>query len=93
MRTTVTLDPDVEHLLKEKARQSRQSFKEALNDAIRQGLGRDSGIVPRKLFRVKARPMGLRTGIDPARMGDMADELEVKAFLDVTKRLRKRKSR
>ena len=38
MRTTVTLDPDVEHLLKEKPRQSRQSFKETLNNAIRQGL-------------------------------------------------------
>ena len=91
MRTTVTLDPDVEHLLKEKARQSRQSFKQALNNAIRQGLRDESAAVSGKPFRVKARPMRLRAGIDPARLGEVADDLEVKAFLEVTKRLRDRK--
>ena len=32
--------------------------------------------------------MGLRAGIDPARLSDLADELEVEAFLDVSRSLK-----
>jgi predicted transcriptional regulator len=93
MRTTVTLDPDVERLLKEKARRSRQSFKQVLNNAIRQGLREDDVAArPKKAFRVKARPMRLRVGIDPARMSEVGDELEVEAFLETTRRLRENSS-
>lgn len=39
MRTTVTLDPDVEALLKRVMEERGISFKEAVNTAIRTGLG------------------------------------------------------
>lgn len=39
MRTTVTLDPDVEQLIKQRMLRRGVSFKQALNDAIRDGLG------------------------------------------------------
>jgi hypothetical protein len=86
MRTTVTLDPDVERLLKNAVRQRRQSFKQVLNNAIREGLRTGGGAPARKRFRVTARPMGLRTGIDPARLTEVGDELEIDAFLETTKR-------
>ena len=38
MRTTVTLDPDVEVLLKKAMRDSDRSFKQALNDSLRLAL-------------------------------------------------------
>ena len=38
MRTTVTLDPDVERLLRTAMRERGVSFKQALNDAARRGL-------------------------------------------------------
>lgn len=38
MRTTVTLDPDVQNLLKDAAHRSGKPFKVTLNDAIRAGL-------------------------------------------------------
>jgi hypothetical protein len=38
MRTTVTLDPDVERLIRDAMRQRSISFKEALNEAARIGL-------------------------------------------------------
>ncbi len=38
MRTTVTLDPDVQTLLKEAAHRSGKPFKVTLNEAIRLGL-------------------------------------------------------
>jgi len=37
MRTTVTLDPDVERVLRAEMRNKGVSFKQALNDAIRAG--------------------------------------------------------
>ena len=38
MRTTVTLDPDVESQLRKEMRRSGEPFKQVLNDAIRAGL-------------------------------------------------------
>jgi hypothetical protein len=82
MRTTVTIDPDVEQLLRDAMHARRQSFKKTLNDAIRSGLaGVTSSDEPP--FKVESRAMGLRTGIDPARLNQLYDELEVESFLKV----------
>jgi hypothetical protein len=42
MRTTVTIDPDTEHLLKEEAARTGHSFKEVLNQSIRRALSQPS---------------------------------------------------
>jgi hypothetical protein len=39
MRTTITLDPDVADLVRKVMRERGISFKEAVNEAIRAGLG------------------------------------------------------
>lgn len=39
MRTTVSLDPDVELALQKVMRERRVGFKHAINDALREGLG------------------------------------------------------
>lgn len=86
MRTTVTLDADVEQLLREAMQRGRKSFKEALNEAVRRGLRgkRDEGEPD---YVVRARPMGLRPGIDPAQVRDLDDELELEEFLRKTRAL------
>lgn len=38
MRTTVTLDPDTEQMVRRRMAERGVSFKEALNDAIREGV-------------------------------------------------------
>jgi hypothetical protein len=38
MRTTLTLDPDVEALMREALHRSGKSFKQAVNDVLRAGL-------------------------------------------------------
>lgn len=81
MRTTVTLDADVERLLHEAMHRSRSGFKATLNAAIRKGLSRETEGKRRSPFVVKARPMGLRPGLDPAGFNKLADEFEVDAFL------------
>jgi hypothetical protein len=43
MRTTVTLDPDVETMLRREMRRSGAAFKQVLNDAVRAGLRSRAG--------------------------------------------------
>jgi hypothetical protein len=57
MRTTVTLDPDVERALKATMRSRGVSFKQALNDAIRTGLLKP-GSKPRRRFVQKTYSLG-----------------------------------
>lgn len=81
MRTTVTLDADVEQLLRTATQRGRTSFKQVLNDAVRRGLkGEGGGQMPP--FVVEAKAMHLRSGIDPARLRDLDNELEIQEFLD-----------
>ena len=80
MRTTVTLDKDVERLLKDAMHRSRQSFKETLNRALRAALGGVPTQSHRPAFVLTARPLGLRAGIDPTSFNKLADELEADAF-------------
>lgn len=80
MRTTVTLDADVEELLRAAAQRGRTSFKQVLNDAVRRGL-RGEGRGPGEPFAVKAKAMVLRPGIDPAALRDLDGELEIEEFI------------
>jgi len=85
MRTTVTLDADVERLLHEEMHRSRRTFKQTLNAALRSGLAGNAVAPKATKFVVKARALGLRAGIDPAGFNKLADELEVDAFLEKTR--------
>jgi len=51
MRTTVTLDPDVERMLRTAMRERGISFKQALNDAVRTGLTRVRGLRKRRFVQ------------------------------------------
>lgn len=63
MRTTVTLDPDTEQLIRRRMRERGMSFKEALNDAIRSG---STAKTPR-LFVTETASMGeSRVNLDRA---------------------------
>ena len=78
MRTTLTLDDDVEKELRDEARRSGRQFKEVVNDALRRGLssGSKPGRHPRR-FRVRAKACGFRPGIDLTKLNQLVDELEV----------------
>ena len=80
MRTTVTLDKDVERMVRDAMHKSRKGFKQTLNEAVRAGLGA-SNEVKTQPFKVKARPMGIRAGIDPTSFNKLTDELETEAVI------------
>ena len=91
MRTTVTLDPEAERLLRDAMRRTGQSFKKVLNQAIIKGLANDSLISDEEPFVVASRPMGLRAGFDAGRFNSLADELEADAFVALTSDLLNRR--
>lgn len=90
MRTTVTLDPDVEQLLRLAMQGSARSFKEALNDGLRRGLAHLAPAHGAEPFVVETLPLGLRSGLDPARLHEVADELEAEALVETTRRMQQR---
>lgn len=53
MRTTVTLDPDVEVLLRHAMREHGEPFKQVLNKALREGLLHGRGKTQRGRFAPK----------------------------------------
>lgn len=68
----MTLDPDTEQLLRQRMAERKVSFKQALNDAIRAGLGRPSDREP---FRTKTYDMG-PPKVDLTKALRLAGELE-----------------
>lgn len=93
MRTTVTLEPDAEELLRQAMQQTGESFKATLNRAIRRGL---ADTVPQRLeepFVVKAKDLGLKPGVDYSKINQLVDEMEVDAYLEVTRKLEAESSR
>jgi hypothetical protein len=74
MRTTVTLDQDVAAKLRLLARERGVSFKAALNDAVRAGLGGEGRSV--RPYRVPSRRLGVKEGVDLDHIGRLLGELE-----------------
>jgi hypothetical protein len=78
MRTTLTLDDDLARRLKELARETGRSFKEVTNDVVRRGLS--SGEPPNgdpEPFRVAPKACGFKPGIDPLKLNQIYDDLEI----------------
>jgi hypothetical protein len=74
MRTTVTLDSDVEAKLRAAMRERGVSFKVAINDAVRSGLG-GRGTTTRP-YRMPTAPLGVRPGVDLDKALTLAGEME-----------------
>ena len=72
MRTTVTLDPDVQTLIHTLMREKGLSFNEAVNGAIRAGLAPTSA----SAFRQRSFSMGFRAVINYDRALEAAAVLE-----------------
>ena len=73
MRTTITLDPDAEALLKQAMREHGLTFKDAVNHAVRAGLNTRPDKVP--AFKQRTMHLG-RPLVDLTKSLALADELD-----------------
>ena len=76
MRTTLTIDDDLAGLLKQRARELGIPFKEAVNRTIRAGLGEAATMHRGRPPKTRPHSFGFRPGVDPDKLGQLADELE-----------------
>lgn len=76
MRTTLTLDDDVLAKLKARMRKTGVSFKEVVNETIRAGLLLQDKGAKQKPFKVNAKPMGLRPGLNYDSTSELLEQLE-----------------
>lgn len=86
MRTTVSIDPDLAAKLHAAARERGTSFKEALNSALRAGLGAQAAKATP--YRLQPRRLGLRRGVDldrGLRLAAALDDEEVVRKLELRK--------
>lgn len=81
VRTTLTLDEDVARELRARMRQSGQSLKQVVNAALRRGLRLGEKPAP-GLPRFEVEPFSspFQAGVDPSRLNQLLDELEVEDF-------------
>jgi hypothetical protein len=76
VRTTLTLDADVNAKLRTEARRSGKPFKQVVNDYLRAGLNARRHAVPAKPYVVKARALGLKPGYSYDNVWGLIEEIE-----------------
>ncbi len=77
MRTTIALDDDLAEKLQAMAHKQRTSFRKVVNDTLRRGLSTQTRRSPRRQpFRADTFDRPFRTGVDPARLNQLLDDLE-----------------
>lgn len=80
MRTTVTFDPDVAAQIKKRMAETDLTFKETVNQAVRQGL-KPPEKANKKKFKVRPFSLKFRPGVDPNRLNQLVDELEAEEYI------------
>jgi len=75
MRTTLTIDDTIVKGLKRMAGKRGTSLKAIVNEALREGLRVMDNPMRKKRYRTKSRPLALLPGIDPYKLGQIADEV------------------
>ena len=80
MRTTLTIEPDVEQLLQREMRRTDRSMKAVVNEALQRGPGAHGKPSRPPRFKVEPHAFAFRTGVDADRINQLVDELEAEEF-------------
>ena len=81
MRIILTIDDDLAGALEQRAKRLGVPFDQVVNETLRRGLAAQEA-EDRPVFRVRPFRGGFRPGIDPLKLNQLNDELEVQAFLE-----------
>ena len=75
-RTTLTLDDDVAAKLRSEARRTGRPFKELVNEHLRRSLNTPVKPPGMKPFRIHARNLGLKPGLDYDNIGELLEHIQ-----------------
>lgn len=76
MRTTLTIDDDIEAKLNAEMKRSGRSLKDTINHALRIGLSVQRELKSSSAFNVQSKPLGLRTGLNYDKIELMLEDIE-----------------
>ena len=76
MRTTLTLDYDVEKAVNALLAKPGAKFKSVINNLLRKGLG----ISKKRKIIMPTFSMGLKEGIDPVSLNKLLDEMDLEDY-------------
>lgn len=76
MRTTLTLDEDVYAKLEAEVRRSGKTYKQVVNDLLRQALLSGMRAKAPRGFKVRSRHLGMRPGLNYDNIGELIEQLE-----------------
>ena len=79
MRTTVSIDDDLAQSIEHLRSRKNLSFREAINQLLRIGLQTTESAPMSRSYSGPVFDSELMPGIDPRRLNQLADELEVEA--------------
>ena len=79
MRTTLTIEDDLARMLRERARLLDLPFKQVVNDVLRRGMSPAVREDPAP-YRVNPIHSGFAPGVDPLKLNQLNDQLEVEDF-------------
>jgi len=83
MRTTLTIEDDIAKALKDLSHATGNSFKAVTNEVLRRGLTTGAkpaaGLEP---FTVVSARRGFRAGIDPLKLNELSDQLQIERFTE-----------
>ena len=82
VRTTLTLDDDLAEKLKDLAARRKISFREVLNEVLRRGFSAQLRSDGPKPFRLVPFRSAFRAGVDPLKLNQLSDEIEVEQAAD-----------
>jgi hypothetical protein len=75
VRTTLTVDDDLDARLRKVAREQNRPYKDVLNQALAHGIEALEVAEPQELYQVESAAFGFKLGIDPGRLNELYDEL------------------
>ena len=76
MRTTLTINDEIDARLRKIARDQNRTYKDVVNDAILHGLDRIESRRPKPDYNVRIGNYGFQPGIDRQKLNQVFDEVE-----------------
>lgn len=76
MRTTINLDEDIIQKSRELATRLNRPFRAVINEALRRGLTEVEKPALQRPYKTKARPLGLRPGINLDNIHELLAQFE-----------------
>ena len=77
MRTTLTIEDQIDIVLRKIAAKQHMSYKEVVNKALKKGIESMEAHEAPVTYKVRSKAYGFQPGVDPEKLNQLVDELEV----------------